>query len=566
MYDVQRAEEVRHAVAKLGARATMSRFERTMTVARTMIRTCRHTAFRWKVADSTGESLTGINVLLRSLLLRRLLLREVLQPDEQYVGLLLPPANGSVIANAAVALAGRVAVNLNYSVSQSVMDACIKKAGIRHVLTSRRVMEKFDFTFGDAEVIYLDDLRAKLGASDKLVSALLAYATPAWLVDWLLGLHKVKADDPLTVIFTSGSTGEPKGVVLTYRNIASNIDAIDQVIHLRSEDTMLGILPFFHSFGYTVTLWGPLALDIRAVYHYNPLDAKLIGKVAEKWKPTILLATPTFLRSFVKRIAPEQFASLDVVVAGAERLPPALSDDFEKRFGVRPVEGYGATELSPLVSVNVPPSRSHHTQIDAKEGTVGRPVPGVAAKIVDPETGERLPVDTPGMLLVTGPNVMQGYLHQPDKTAGVMRDGWYVTGDIAKLDSDGFITITGRESRFSKIGGEMVPHLKIEEAIEEFLGLDDSDDEGAKVVVTAVPDVRKGERLIVVHRPLAKSPSEIATGLRAAGLPNLWIPAPDSYLPVEQIPVLGSGKLDLKGVAELAKRNFPPDDAAGNDE
>jgi acyl-[acyl-carrier-protein]-phospholipid O-acyltransferase/long-chain-fatty-acid--[acyl-carrier-protein] ligase len=223
---------------------------------------------------------------------------------------------------------------------------------------------------------------------------------------------------------------------------------------------------------------------------------------------------------------------------------------------VRPVEGYGATELSPLVSVNVPPSRSHQTQIDAKEGTVGRPVPGVAAKIVDLDTGERLTIDQPGMLMITGPNVMKGYLDEPEKTADVVRDGWYVTGDVAKLDADGFITITGRESRFSKIGGEMVPHLRVEEAIEQFLEINDTDNEEAMIVVTAVPDARKGERLVVVHRPLARTPADISAGLQAAGLPNLWIPGTDSYLQVEQIPVLGSGKLDLKGVAALARERF----------
>ncbi len=565
LHKIRDAADVRHAVAKLGARAAVSRYESSTNVARTMIRACRNSMFRWKISDSSGESLRGSDVLLRSLILRRLLLREVFgsdkQHDEQYVGVLLPPTNGGVLVNAAITLARRVAVNLNYSVTQSVMDACVKRAGIKHVLTSRRVMEKFSFTFGDADVVYLEDLREKLKTIDKAIAAWQTYTVPAPLLDTLLGLQKIKADDPLTVIFTSGSTGDPKGVVLTYRNIASNIDAIDQVIHLHRGDVMLGMLPFFHSFGYTVTMWGPLALDICAVYHFNPLDAKQIGKLVEKWKATILLSTPTFLRGFLKRVDADQFATLDVVVAGAERLPPSMCDAFEQKFGVRPVEGYGATELSPLVSVNVPKSRSQTKQVDSKEGSVGRPVPGVAAKIVDPETGERLDTDTPGMLLITGPNVMKGYLGQPDKTAEVMRDGWYVTGDIAKLDGDGFITITGRESRFSKIGGEMVPHLKVEEAIEQFLGITDQDNEEAMVVVTAVPCPRKGERLIVVHRKLDKTPDQICDGLKSFGMPNLWLPGADCFLEVAQIPVLGSGKLDLKGIANLARESFAESDA-----
>jgi acyl-[acyl-carrier-protein]-phospholipid O-acyltransferase/long-chain-fatty-acid--[acyl-carrier-protein] ligase len=375
------------------------------------------------------------------------------------------------------------------------------------------------------------------------------------MLDSMYGLTKIKPDDVLTVIFTSGSTGEPKGVMLTYRNVSSNVDAVDQVIQLRPGDTMLGILPFFHSFGYTITMWGPLSLDIRAAYHFSPLDAKAIGKIAERVKATILLATPTFLRSYIKRCTPEEFASLDVVVVGAEKLPMPLAGSFEERFGVRPVEGYGATELSPLVSVNVPPSRSHHQEVDAKEGTVGRPVPGVAAKVVDPDSFEELPQGTAGMLLITGPNVMLGYMNQPKKTEEVIRDGWYVTGDIARIDADGFIQITGRESRFSKIGGEMVPHIGIEEAIEKIVGIED-DHELPRVVVTAVSDVKKGERIVVVHRELPKPPAEIVAELRAAGLPNLWIPGTDSFMQVEEIPVLGSGKLDLKAIADLAKSKF----------
>lgn len=549
--------QVREAVQQLGAQAAVSRHARSTNVIRTMIRTCRKARFRWKLSDTSGEILTGSQILMRSLILQRLLEREVLAADEQHVGALIPPSIGAALTNSALTLSRRVTVNLNYSASEEILNACIRQAGIRTVLTSRRVAEKLpiDFDKLDARIVYLDDLRNKLTIGDKLLGAINAFVTPAAVLDMMFGLNKICPDDVLTVIFTSGSTGEPKGVMLTYRNVASNVDAVDQVIQLRPSDTMLGVLPFFHSFGYTVTMWGALALDIHATYHFSPLDAKVIGKLAEKFKATILLATPTFLRSYTKRCTPEQFATLDVVVAGAEKLPKSLSDAFEQRFGVRPVEGYGATELSPLVSVNVPPSRSHHEAVDSKEGTVGRPVPGVAAKLVSPETGEDLTDGSAGMLLVSGPNVMKGYMNMPQKTAEVIRDGWYVTGDIARIDADGFIQITGRESRFSKIGGEMVPHIGVEEAIEHHLGIED--DESPRVAVTAVPDPRKGERLVVVHRTLTQSPADICAGLKESGLPNLWIPGTDSFLLVEEIPVLGSGKLDLKAVAALAAERFP---------
>jgi acyl-[acyl-carrier-protein]-phospholipid O-acyltransferase/long-chain-fatty-acid--[acyl-carrier-protein] ligase len=231
-----------------------------------------------------------------------------------------------------------------------------------------------------------------------------------------------------------------------------------------------------------------------------------------------------------------------------------LCEAFEQKFGVRPVEGYGTTELSPLVSVNVPASRSKSLNVEWKEGSVGRPVPGVSAKIVDPETFADLPLGMPGMLLVKGPNVMKGYLGQPEETAKVLHDGWYITGDVAMIDTDGFIHITARLSRFAKIGGEMVPHLKVEEAIEKVLGGEENGQ--LNIVVTSVPDERKGERLVVLHTSLTKSPQDICRDLGKFGLPNLWIPDAENFLEVESIPILGSGKVDLVGVSDLAKKHF----------
>jgi acyl-[acyl-carrier-protein]-phospholipid O-acyltransferase/long-chain-fatty-acid--[acyl-carrier-protein] ligase len=551
----QSVYEVRNAVQTLGAEAVTGRKQRAMVLPRLMIRKCRRAMFRWKIADSSGQSLTGGQILMRSLILRRLLLREVLGPiaQEKYVGVLLPPSNGGVLVNAALTLAGRVACNLNYTVSADVMNKCIAKAGIKHVLTSQRVMDKLGMKL-NAEVVLLEDFKERVTKADKLLGASMAYAMPAAALDVALGLHRMSGDDELTVIFTSGSTGDPKGVVLTHHNVGSNVEAIDQAVHLRRDDTVLGIVPFFHSLGFTVTLWTILGLDVRCAYHYSPLEAKEVGKLAKKWDATVLLATPTFLRNYLRRCDPEDFTRLEVAVAGAEKLPIELCEAFEEKFGVRPVEGYGTTELSPLVSVNIPPSRSQSKEIDAKEGSVGRPVAGVAAKIVDPETFVDLPVESPGMLLVKGPNVMKGYLHEPAKTAEVIRDGWYVTGDIARIDKHGFIEITGRLSRFSKIGGEMVPHLNVEEAIQRFVQGGNQDE--LLVVVTSVPDEAKGERLVVVHKKLEKTPREICDHLKSTGLPNLWIPGTDSFMEVEEIPVLGTGKLDLKGLADLAKARF----------
>lgn len=543
--------KIRQAVQDLGAEAVHDRLSRSRLLPGRLLRQCRRKLFQSKAADSTGSDLTGGNLLMRTLILRRLLLREVLAEDEQHVGVLLPPSAGAVVVNAALALMRRVSVNLNYSLDAKSMASCVQQAGLRHVLTTRQVAEKLKIEL-DVEVIYLDDLREKLTTADKLAAAVGTYLVPSAVLERMLGLHRIDADDVLTVIFTSGSTGLPKGVQLTHRNILSNVEAIDQVVRLRSDDVLIGILPFFHSFGYTVTLWTVLGLNVKGAYHYSPLEPKQVGKLCHKHRGTVLLATPTFLKSYLRRCAEQEFASLEVVVVGAEKMPLELADAFEKKFGVRPVEGYGATELSPLVSVNVPPNRSLADADGRKDGSVGRPVPGVSVKTVDPETFEDLPAGEPGLLLVKGPNVMNGYLGLPEKTAEVLRDDWYVTGDVAQIDSDGFITLTGRQSRFSKIGGEMVPHMAVEEALLKLIGSDEVDAE-QQLVVAGVPDERKGERLVVLYTDLPASPEQLRQSLMSSNLPNISIPAADSFYQVDQIPLLGSGKLDLRAISELAR-------------
>ena len=549
-------DQVRTAVQKLGSDATNQRIQRSMSLTPSLIRRCKARGRRSKVADSLGTNLSGYELLVRTLILRRLLRRQVLRASEQYVGVLLPPSAGGVIVNAALALDRRISVNLNYTVSSDVMNTCIELAGIRHVITTRKFLEKFDFKLC-AEVVFIEDLKDEVTLLDKLITGLQTYLLPAAVVEASLGLSQVKPDDVLTIIFTSGSTGVPKGVMLTYGNVASNVSAIETVVRLTTDDVLIGVLPFFHSFGYTVTMWAVLALDIKGAYHFNPLDPKQVGDLCRKHRGTVLLATPTFLRTYLRRCDVEQLQTVEVVVAGAEKLPLDLVEAFEKKFKVRPAEGYGTTELSPLVSVNVPASRSLGSgQVDRKEGTVGRTIPGVTAKVTDLDTGAVLPVNQPGMLWITGPNVMKGYLHRTDLTNSVIKDGWYCTGDVAKIDEDGFITITGRESRFSKIGGEMVPHVLVEETLNRIIAQASQEEEGLKAVVTSVADERKGERLIVVHTALPVTPDVLQKSLMEAGLPNIYIPSSDSYLEVDQLPVLGTGKLDLKGIKQLAVERF----------
>lgn len=554
--------EVRQAVQHLGVEAMEQRKPDMLIPPRVFLRKCKQNGGREKVADSAGTSLTSKKLMLASLVLRSVLRRTTFGAGEEKIGILLPPSVGGVLANTAVALDGRVAVNLNYTMSDDVVSYCVKEAGIKHVLTSKRFLEKKPTKLEGAEFVYLEDIKEQAGLGDKLKAALMTFAMPVRLVERMLGLHKKKPEDLFSIIFTSGSTGEPKGVMLSYANVMSNVQAVEQMFHFTKEDVFLGTLPFFHSFGFTGTLWLVLCLDPKGVYHFNPLDCRTIGKLSEKHNVTITMATPTFLRSYLKRCTPEQFHKLDTVVVGAEKLPQDLADAFEKKFGIYPTEGYGTTELSPVAAVNVPPNRSGKTEQTAcRPGTVGRPLPGVSTRITHPDSGEELGINAEGLLWISGPNVMSGYLNQTEKTNEVLVDGWYNTGDIARIDEEGFVEITGRLSRFSKIGGEMVPHVRIENTLAKIIDdddpMDDEDDNPLpRVAVSAVPDEKKGERIVVLHLPIKAPVDQILQKLTDSGLPNIWIPGRDSFLEVEEIPLLGTGKLDLKAVKEKAMHHF----------
>ena len=521
---------------------------------RLFIRRCREKGANTKISDSTGAKLSGHDLLLRVLVLRKIFERDILKADEKYVGVLLPPTVPGAVANFSLALAGRVAVNLNYSVSEAIINQCIEQSGIKNILTSRKVIEKFGIKPA-ANLIYLEDMKEKATMYDQVTCLMAAKWIPLSIVCRSLGVSRFKEQDILTVIFTSGSTGNPKGVPLSLLNVASNIQGFDQVIRVKETDNFLGVLPFFHSFGFTVTLWGAMTLPASGSYHYSPLDARQIGKLVEANRSTVLLATPTFLRSYIRRIEPEQFKSIEVVVVGAEKMPMALSDAFESRFGVRPIEGYGTTELSPVAAVNLPPNRAGTADAKAglRDGSVGKPIPGVSARVVSLENGSVVECNQAGIIQISGPNVMSGYLNQPELSARVLKDGWYDTGDVGFIDDEGFLFITGRQSRFSKIGGEMVPHIQIEEAIMSIVG---ESEDVLSIGVTSIPDEKKGERLIVMHTKINKTPGEIVKSLAMTGLPNLFLPSEDSFVEVEAIPVLGTGKLDLRGLQQLAKEKF----------
>jgi acyl-[acyl-carrier-protein]-phospholipid O-acyltransferase/long-chain-fatty-acid--[acyl-carrier-protein] ligase len=440
-------------------------------------------------------------------------------------------------------------VNLNYTVGKSGLEAAVRLAGLRTIVTSRIFVEKAKLELPDGpSILWLEDIARTIGTGDKLVASLLAFCAPARLIERACGQNTpLTMDDLATIIFSSGSTGEPKGVMLSHFNVDANAQGTNQVLHLYKDERVLGILPFFHSFGYLV-FWLAMYKNVGMVFHPSPLDVAAIGELVRRHRVTFLVTTPTFLQLYLRRCTPEQFSSLRVVLTGAEKLPSRLVRAFEDRFGIEPIEGYGVTECAPVVAVNCPDFRAAgYFQPASRRGTVGQPLPGVSVQIVDPDSFAPLPPDTPGMLLVKGPNVMKGYLGREDLTANTIRDGWYITGDIAKLDEDGFLTITDRLSRFSKIGGEMVPHGLVEEALQQAAGA-----EMQVFAVTGVLDEKKGERLAVLHTLDEARIPEILGQLAANGLPNLFIPSRANFVRVDALPVLGTGKMDLRSLKRIA--------------
>ncbi|HYL84442.1 MAG TPA: acyl-[ACP]--phospholipid O-acyltransferase [Candidatus Angelobacter sp.] len=540
------SQEVRRAVQDLSAEAFARRKKRMHTLPESLAYTARRHPFRFAMADGQRPKLTFFSVLVGTLVLARRLRKH--WQGQEMVGVLLPPSVPGALVNFAAMLMGKVPVNLNYTVSNETLASCAAQCDLKTVVTARVFLEKVKVQ-PPGEVLFIEDIAKDPGFSEKLAAGLAAFFLPGRMLAKYAGCERrAKLDDIATIIFSSGSTGEPKGVMLTHYNIASNVEQLNQVFMLHADDRILGILPFFHSFGFTGTLCLPAVTGIGVVFHPNPLDSRVIGALVNKYAVTMLLATPTFLNAYTRRCAPEDFGSLRFVMAGAEKLPDRISQAFEDRFGIRPHEGYGCTECSPAVTVNTYDFRAaSFRQVGAKRGSIGHPLPGIAVKIVDPDTLELLAANEPGLLLVRGPNVMRGYLNKPEKTADVLRDGWYNTGDIARMDEEGFLRITDRLSRFSKIGGEMVPHVKVEDLLQELAGATEQ-----TFVVTAIPDEKKGERLMVLHTLDEERLQECLEKLGKSDLPALWRPRPDHFVRIEKLPYLGTGKLDLRKARELA--------------
>jgi acyl-[acyl-carrier-protein]-phospholipid O-acyltransferase/long-chain-fatty-acid--[acyl-carrier-protein] ligase len=535
------ATQVRNAVLELESDAFAYRRSAGDLLHTRFIEVAKRHWLSFCMADTTGTELTYGKTLIGALLLGRWIKKNC--PKETMVGVLLPASVAGSLVNIAILLAGKVPVNLNFTAGSESMASAIAQCNIKALVTSRVFLGKANLETLEG-MVFLEEIRKTFGALDKTLGMLTALLPARWLKRRYAKSQRPK--DLATVIFSSGSTGAPKGVMLSHHNIVSNVEGIAQVIQFTPNDRIMGVLPLFHSFGFTGTLWLPLLVGFGVVYHPNPTDAKTIGETVKKYQATLLISTSTFYAGYLRRCTKDEFASLRYLIAGAEKLRDQVTKGYQEKFGLTILEGYGCTELAPVVSVNIPDVlERNEKQIGNKPGTVGHPIPGVTVKVVDPETEKPVANGEEGLLLVKGPNLMLGYLGQPHLTDQAMRGGWYVTGDIASVDEDGFIRITDRVSRFSKIGGEMVPHMKIEEVINGVLGSPAS-------VVTAIPDEQRGEKLIAFYAQNGIKKDELWEKLNQSELPKLWIPKRENLHLIDSIPVLGSGKVDLKKVKAMA--------------
>jgi acyl-[acyl-carrier-protein]-phospholipid O-acyltransferase / long-chain-fatty-acid--[acyl-carrier-protein] ligase len=508
-----------------------------------LVRSCRRHWQRPCISDITGRRLTYGQTLTAAVLLARRIAYKT--GTASRIGVLLPPSVAAAVTHVALALLRKVSVNLNYTASDQAREAALCQCQVHQVITSRAFLVKLGLDPSEDHYLFVEDLLGSIGPLDKARAWIKARLCPWPRLCHGKGFH---ADDEAAILLSSGSTGQAKAVTLTHHNIASNLEQMRMVFRIGPQDRFCGVLPLYHCFGLTITLWFPLMNGSAVSFIPNPLDGKAVADCVRKDRCTLLLATPTFLQVYLRRAGAADMASLREVIVGAEKLKPDLADAFEQRFGIRPHEGYGATETSPVISINLPAVEIDGVrQVGTKPGSVGQSLPGIALRVTDPDTGHVLPPGQQGLLWVKGPNVMGGYLNAKDLTGEVIRDGWYNTGDIVTLDEDGFIFITDRLSRFSKIGGEMVPHVQVEQVCSTTLKTPER-----VMAVTGIPDSAKGEELVVLYVPIKACPERMFEAITVSALPNLWKPRHRSFIPVESIPILGSGKLDVQRLKRLA--------------
>lgn len=511
---------------------------------------------RNKIIDGADDSeMTYDKVLAAAIVLSNYIRKET---DKLRVAVVLPPGKAGLIANLAVIFAGKTPVNLNFTAGPEAVKSSIRQADVDRFITADPFVRKISsFPWPpNRDIIFIERVLPTL--KKKITTwFFLSKLLPSSLLGMVLGLNRSRGEHEATLLFTSGSSGAPKGVVLSHRNVLANVCQFSSRLNLRRGSSILGCLPLFHSFGSTVTLWFPVIEGVNLVTYPSPLETKRLAELIALHQISIFLSTPTFLRGYMKRIDPAQLSSLNLVVTGAEKLPQSLASAFEKKFGTRPQEGYGLTETSPATNVNLPdlePQPNTVTLPSSRDGSVGQLLPGLAIRLTSPVSDAPIPINQQGLIWFKGSNVFSGYLNDAKHTDEVLtKDGWFRTGDVGRMDEDGFLFIEGRISRFSKIAGEMVPHETVEAAINKVLGLDSEVER--KIAVVGVPDEQKGEAILLLSTIAGPALEQECIDLRYKlldeGLSSLW--CPKMIVPVSEIPILASGKLDIKSCEKLAK-------------
>lgn len=521
------------------------------------VRSAKRLSFRMGATDVIGEPL-GNNRFMTAVFSFANIIRQ--RSPEQNIGILLPTSSGSAIANMAVLTLGKTVVNLNYTASAEALYSASQQAELKNLYTSKLFLKKLlergidiAAALPNLNLIYMEDLKAGMTKAQLVMTMLAVVIFPTRLLQ-LLYLRPVNLDDTAAILFSSGSEGAPKGVELSHRNLAINSRQIADMLNTREDDVLMGTLPAFHAFGLLASTFMPLSEGIPIVCHPDPTDAVNIAKGIARYEATVLFGTATFLRLYARnqRVHPLMFNSLRYVVAGAEKLPPEVRQLFSQRFNKAILEGYGTTETSPVASVNVPDKLdpgSWRVQPGSREGTVGMPLPGTSFRIVDPVSLEQLPTGTDGLILIGGPQVMKGYLKNPEKTAEAVVEiagqRWYKSGDKGHVDEDGFLTIVDRYSRFAKLGGEMVSLTAVEQTIRQALKEPELD-----LVAVNFPDEKKGEKVVLLIGG-EYDPKAVKKQLIESGMNPLMIPA--EIYEVEAVPKLGSGKTDFATARKVAQ-------------
>ena len=514
------------------------RFETEMefgpaTLPAAILETARQRPRQVILQDFTMQELTYRRLLVGADLLAGQW-RTLPSDPSQRVGVLLPNVNAMPIVTLSLWAAGKIPAILNYSTGASILLACARLAGLKHVITSKVFIQraKLDlkpFTDAGIEILFLEEVRARITGPQRVLALLRQSLKPR-----LSTINsKLSTDSPAVILFTSGSEGDPKGVELTHRNLLANIRQMLSVIDVMETDRFFNALPLFHSFGLNVSLLLPLVRGVYILLYPSPLHYRVVPSAFYNLDCTVFFGTNTFLNGYARKANPYDFRTLRYLFAAAEKVQEATAAVWMQKFGVRILEGYGATECSPCLSVNLP-MRSRH-------GSAGRFLPGIEYKL-EPVEG----VAEGGRLFVRGPNIMRGYLNPEANAKFQALGGWYDTGDIVNIDSDGFIFILGRLKRFAKVSGEMVSLAAVEDALSGAFP-----QYGLRFAVAIVvrTDAARGEKLIAVTNEPKLTLEEVRAAIHARGLSNLAFPR--EVKAIHNLPLLGTGKINHRELEKL---------------